>query len=55
MTPGLILLVFLGVLCAFFVTKARRRMGLGVTSRIWTMIIVGFVLIGLTIWVAQTQ
>jgi hypothetical protein len=50
---GLILLVFLGVLCAVFVHRTRRRMGLGSSSRIWTMVIVGFVLIVLTAWVAQ--
>jgi len=55
MGPGLILLVFLAALCAFFVHRTRRRMGLPVSGRLWTTIIVGFVLIVLTIWVAQTQ
>jgi hypothetical protein len=52
-TPGLILLVFLGVLCAFFVHRTRRRMGLGASGRIWMTVIVGFVLIVLVAWVAQ--
>ncbi|HUZ23731.1 MAG TPA: hypothetical protein VMV07_08190 [Streptosporangiaceae bacterium] len=53
MTPGLILLVFLALLCAFFFTKARRRMGLGVTGKHWITVIVGIVLIFLVAWVAQ--
>jgi hypothetical protein len=52
-TAGLILLVFLGVLCAFFVHRARRRMGLPASTRIWTTIVVGFVLIVLVAWVAS--
>ena len=55
MASGLILLLFLAVLCAFFVHQVRRRMGLGVSGRIWMLVIVGFVLIVLTVWVAQTQ
>jgi 1,4-dihydroxy-2-naphthoate octaprenyltransferase len=54
-TPGLILLGFLALLCAFFVTRARRRMGLGSSGRIWMLVIVGFVLIMLTAWVAQQK
>ncbi|HEY5361780.1 MAG TPA: hypothetical protein VIJ82_29535 [Streptosporangiaceae bacterium] len=52
-TPGLILLVFLGLLCAFFYTRARRRMGLPVAGKHWTTVIIGVVLIMLTVWVAQ--
>ncbi len=55
MAPGLILLVFLALLCAFFVTRTRRRMGLGSSGRIWMLVIVGFVLIMLTAWVAQQK
>jgi hypothetical protein len=50
---GLILLLFLAVLCAFFVHRTRRRMGLGSSGRIWMLVITGFVLIVLTAWVAQ--
>jgi hypothetical protein len=50
---GLILLVFLAVLCAVFVHRTRRRMGLGTNSRIWMFVVVGFVLVVLVAWVAQ--
>lgn len=53
MTPGLILLVFLGLMCAFFFTRARRRMGIGVTGKHWTTVIVGVVLVLLVAWVAS--
>jgi hypothetical protein len=52
-TPGLILLVFLGLMCAFFFTRARRRMGIGVTGKHWTTVIVGVVLVLLVAWVAS--
>jgi len=51
--PGLILLVFLGILCALFLTRARRRMGLSSSGKLWITVIVGFVLIMLVAWVAQ--
>jgi hypothetical protein len=50
--PGLILLGFLALLCAFFVHRTRRRMGLPVSGRLWMTIVVGFVLIVLVAWVA---
>jgi hypothetical protein len=51
--PGLILLVFLAVLFALFVHRARRRVGLPVGSRIFLTVIVGFVLVVLVAWVAK--
>ena len=50
MTDGLILLAFLGVLVAFFTVRVRRKMGIASNAKTWTVIIVGVVLIGLTIW-----
>jgi uncharacterized membrane protein YeaQ/YmgE (transglycosylase-associated protein family) len=52
-TPGLILLVLLGLLCAFFFTRARRRMGLSVSGKHWVTAIVGVVIVLLVAWVAQ--
>jgi hypothetical protein len=51
--PGLILLVFLGLICGFFVYRTRRRMGLPVSSRLFVTIVVGFVLVVLVAWVAK--
>lgn len=53
MASGLILLVFLGVLCAFLVHRTRRRMGLGFSRNVWVTVIVAFVLVVLVAWVAQ--
>jgi len=52
-TPGLILLGFLALLCAYFVHRTRRRMGLPVSTRLWVSIVTGFVLIVLVAWVAS--
>jgi predicted PurR-regulated permease PerM len=52
---GLILLVFLALLCTYLVHRVRRRMGLPVSSRLWVTITVGFVLIVLTAWVASQK
>jgi hypothetical protein len=50
---GLILLLFLAVLCTFFVHRARRRMGLPTSTRLWVTIVTGFVLIVLVAYVAS--
>jgi NO-binding membrane sensor protein with MHYT domain len=55
MTDGLILLAFLGVLAAFFTVRVRRRMGIASNVKTWYTIIIGVVLVGLTIWAAQTH
>jgi fumarate reductase subunit D len=47
---GLILLVFLGVLVAFGFTRARRRMGLGVTAKHWGGAILVVVIVALILW-----
>jgi len=53
MASGLILLFFLAFLAALFLTRARRRMGLSSSGKLWITVIVGFVLIMLVAWVAQ--
>jgi Na+-driven multidrug efflux pump len=53
MTSGLILLAFLGILVAFFVTRMRRRMGLGVTGSTWAVIIAVFAVVVLGMWVSS--
>lgn len=50
---GLILLLFLACICAFFVQRGRRKMGLGTPGRMLIMVIVGFALIVLVAWVAR--
>jgi fumarate reductase subunit D len=52
-TQGLILLGFLGILVAFGWLRLRRRMGLGVSGKIFMTVLTGFVLIVLTMWAAQ--
>ncbi len=50
---GLILLLFLACICAFFVHRGRRKMGLGSSGRLLITVVVGFVLIVLVAWVAK--
>ena len=50
MTSGLILLLLLGVLVGFGITRMRRRMGLGVTAGTWVAVIAGVVVLGLALW-----
>jgi hypothetical protein len=50
---GLILLVFLGLIIAFFVNRGRRKIGLGFNHRLLTTVVVGVVLILLVAWVAH--
>ncbi len=55
MSSGLILLGFLGILVAFYVTRMRRRMGLGVTGSTWAVIIAVFAIIVLGLWASSSQ
>jgi K+ transporter len=52
-TTGLILLAFLAILVAFFLTRLRRRLGLGVTGGTWAVIIAVFVIIVLGLWASS--
>ena len=45
MTTGLVLLVVIGVLVAWVVTKGRRKMKLPVTGKHWAWIIVAVVVV----------
>jgi hypothetical protein len=49
---GLILLLLIGILIGFGVSRVRKRMGLGVTWSTWvtTVVVVGFIL--LLLWVS---
>ncbi len=53
MTTGLILLAFLAILVAFFLTRMRRRLGLGVTGGTWAVIIAVFAIIVLSLWASS--
>ena len=50
MTPALIVLALLAVLVGFLWTRARKRLGLGVTGKHWTAAIVISALAMLTLW-----
>ena len=52
-TSGLILLAFIGIIVAFFVTRMRRRMGLGVSGSTWATIIAIFAIVVLGMWVSS--
>jgi formate-dependent nitrite reductase membrane component NrfD len=50
---GLILLLFLAALVAYFVSRGRRKIGLPVTGKHWVTVIVVFVLIVLALYTSQ--
>ena len=50
MSSGLILLAVIAGLFTLAFTKVRKRMGLGVTSKHWTIAFVGTFLVILVIW-----
>jgi hypothetical protein len=55
MADGLILLVFLGILIAFFTVRVRRRMGIASSAKTWLIIITWAVILGLALWAANTH
>ena len=56
MADGIILLVLIGAVVAFGVTRARRRMGMGSgTGRTWVVIIAAVILALLVLWATQTH
>ena len=55
MVTGLILLVFIGLLLAFFFSRFRRQLGLAAPGRMWVVIVVAVVLIGLFLWASSTH
>jgi hypothetical protein len=50
---GLILLVFIAVLVAYFWNRFRGRAGLTVSGRTWAGVIVVFVLLVLMLWASS--
>ncbi|HWG64565.1 MAG TPA: resistance to Congo red protein [Streptosporangiaceae bacterium] len=56
MTNGLILLVFMALLVAFFWARARRRLGLTtMNGRSWLVLMAVFVLAVLALWAYSTH
>ena len=56
MTTGIILLVFIAALVTFFLTRARRRLGMGnSTGRTWLIIMAVVILAVLALYAYQTQ
>jgi hypothetical protein len=47
---GLILLLLLGVLVGFGITRVRGRLGMRVTGGTWLAVIAGVVVLGLALW-----
>jgi hypothetical protein len=54
-TTGLILLFIIASAGAFLLTRARRRLGLPITGKVWVTAIVGFAVVILVIYVAQAS
>ena len=50
---GLILLVFIAVIIAFFYTRVRGKMKLPVAGKHWTGVIVAIVLVVLMLWASS--
>jgi Mg/Co/Ni transporter MgtE len=50
---GLILLVFIGAIVAFFFVKGRKKLSLGVNGKHWITAIVVVVLVALMLWAAH--
>lgn len=55
MTAGLILLVFIGLLLAYFLSRGRRRLGMPTAGRTWLVILAAVVLLGLALWASSTH
>jgi hypothetical protein len=56
MTTGIILLVFIAALVTFFLTRARRRLGMGNASgRTWVIIMAVVILVVLALYAYQAQ
>jgi fucose 4-O-acetylase-like acetyltransferase len=50
---GLILLVFIAVIIAFFYTRARGKMKLPIAGKHWTGVIIVIVLVVLMLWASS--
>jgi 1,4-dihydroxy-2-naphthoate octaprenyltransferase len=52
-TNGLILLGFIAVIFAILVARGRRRLGMGVSGRIFALTVCGFAIAILILWATQ--
>jgi hypothetical protein len=52
---GVILLVLIAGFVAFLATKARRRMGMGVTGKHWIIAMTGAIVVLLALWDASRR
>jgi hypothetical protein len=52
---GLILLMLIGVLIGFALSRVRRRMGLGVTWGMWVTTVAIVVIAGLILWASSLK
>jgi uncharacterized membrane protein YeaQ/YmgE (transglycosylase-associated protein family) len=55
MSQGIILLVVIGLIIAYAVTRTRRRLGLAVTGRHWIGIVLGVMIAILLLWAYQLR
>ena len=56
MTTGIILLVFIAALVTFFLTRARRRLGMGnATGKTWLIIMAAVILAVAALYAYQAQ
>jgi hypothetical protein len=56
MAAGVILLVFLALIVAFGWSRARRRLGMGITGgRTWLIVMAVFIVGVLALWVYSTH
>jgi hypothetical protein len=54
-TDGLILLGFLAIIFAVAVTRGRRRIGMGVSGRVFAIAACGFAIAILILWATQRK
>ncbi len=55
MTDGFIVLGLLAILFAIIAGRARRRVGMPVIGRVFATLIIGFAIVVLVLWVANTH
>jgi hypothetical protein len=51
---GVILLVFIGIIAAYFFTRGRKKIGLPVSGKHWKTVIVGVVLVVIVMYAASS-
>ena len=55
MATGLILLAFIAFLVALALTRVRRRMGMGMTWRLWVTVMTAVILLTFALWAVSTK